>query len=137
MPRLPMLSGSRVHVVGAPDDAAVLRPPPPVETVADVGAAVRDALRFPLSGPPLNALATRGGRATILVELPSLPLPGAQHDPRQDAIAATVRELERIGVPVERQRILVASGLQRRPGRRELATIVSPEIGRASCRERV
>jgi len=126
MPRLPMLSGSRVHVVGAPEDAAVLRPPPPVEAVADVGAAVRDALRFPLSGPPINALAQRGGRATILVEVPSLPLPGAQHDPRQDAIAATVRELEQIGVPVERQRILVAAGLQRRPGRRELATIVSP-----------
>src|SRR5919201_4210239 len=127
MPRLPMLAGSRVHVVNAPADSIVLRPPPPGEAVADVGAAVRDALRFPLSGQPLGALVTRGGRATILVELPSLPLPGAQHDPRQDAIAATVRELQRLGVPVERQRILVASGLQRRPlARRDLGAIVSP-----------
>src|SRR5438477_7174343 len=121
MPRLPMLSGSRVQVVNAPADAVVLMRPRPVEAVADVGAAVRDALRFPLSGQPLDALVTRGGRATILVELPTLPLPGAQHDPRQDAIAATVRELERLGVPVARQRILVTAGLQRRPGRRELA----------------
>jgi hypothetical protein len=126
-----MLSGSRVQVVSAPADAIVLRPPPPVEAVADVGAAVRDALRFPLSGQPLGALVTRGGRATILVELPSLPLPGAQHDPRQDATAATVRELERLGVPLERQRIVVAAGLQRRPGRRELATIVPPHLALA------
>jgi hypothetical protein len=131
LPRLPLLAGSRVQIVNAPPDAVVLRPPPPVEAVADVGAAVRDALRFPLSGPPLSALATRGGRATILVELPSLPLPGAQHDPRQEAIAATARELEQVGVPVERQRILVAGGLQRRPGRRELATIVSPHFALA------
>jgi hypothetical protein len=124
-----MLSGSRVQVVGAPSDAVVLRPPPPAEAVADVGAAVRDALRFPLSGPPLDALATRGGTATIVVELPCLPIPGAQHDPRQDAIAATVRELQRLGVPVERQRILVAPGLQRRPlARRDLGAIVSPHF---------
>ena len=57
MPRLPMLSGSRVAVVNAPDDAVVLRPPPPLEAIADVAAAVRDALRFPLSGP-----AARGAR---------------------------------------------------------------------------
>jgi hypothetical protein len=131
MPRLPMLSGSFVQVVGAPPDAVVLRPPPPIEGMADVGAAVRDALRFPLSGPPLDALATRGGRATIVVEQPSLPLPGSQHDPRQDAIAATVRELERLGVAIERQRILVACGLQRRPRRRELGPIVSPHFALA------
>ena len=128
MPRLPLLSGSRVQVVNAPPDAVVLRPPAPFEAVADVGAAVRDALRFPLSGPPLGALVTRGGRTTIVVELPSLPLPGSQHDPREAALAATVGELARVGVPVERQRILVASGLQRRPGRRELGGIVSPHF---------
>src|SRR5690349_2979845 len=109
-----MLSGSRVVVVGAPDEALVLRPPPPAEPIADVAAAVRDALRFPLTGSPLESLATRGGRATIVVELPSLPLPGAAHDPRQRALAATVEELEHVGVAVERQTILVATGLQRR-----------------------
>ena len=56
--------------------AVVLRPPPPGEPVADVRAAVRDALRFPLAGDPLEALVTRGGRATIVVEPPALPLPG-------------------------------------------------------------
>ncbi|MFL5947550.1 MAG: hypothetical protein ACJ743_03730, partial [Gaiellaceae bacterium] len=85
MPRLPLLFGTSVAVVDAPDDAVVIRPPPPGEPIADVRAAVRDALRFPLAGEPLEALVRRGGRATIVVEPPALPLPSAMQDPRQDA----------------------------------------------------
>ena len=66
MPRVPMLAGSRLVVAQAPDDAVVLTPPPPRTPIADVGAAVRDALRFPLSGEPLEALVSRRGRATIV-----------------------------------------------------------------------
>ena len=57
--RVAMLSGSRVSVLTAPDDALLLRPPRPQEAIGDVGAAVRDALRFPLSGT-----AARGARDT-------------------------------------------------------------------------
>ena len=125
MTRLPLLSGSRVQIVAVPEGAVVLRPPPPPEqTIPEVGAAVRDALRFPLAGPPIASLVPRGGRVTILVEPPSLPLPGAPNDPRRAALAATVDELARIGVPMERQTILVAGGLQRRAGRRELELLV-------------
>jgi hypothetical protein len=131
--RLPLLSGSRVVVVDAPDDAVVLRPPPPGEPMADVAVALRDALRFPLAGESLAALAPRGGRATIVVEPPSLPLPGAQQDPRETALSAASVELARAGVPVERQTLLVASGLMRRPARRELERqgIVSPGFARS------
>jgi hypothetical protein len=131
--KLPLLSGSRVVVVDAADDAVVLRPPPPSEPLADVPAAVREALRFPLDGPPLSTLATRGGRATIVVEPPSLPLPAAQNDPRQAALAAASTELERAGVPVERQTLLVASGLMRRPDRLALESLgmVSPTFARS------
>jgi Lactate racemase N-terminal domain len=130
--RVPLLFGTRLTVVDAPDDAIVLRPPPPSDAVADVRAAVRDALRFPLAGNPLEALVTRGGRATIVVEPPALPLPGALHDPRQDALAAASAELERAGVPTERQTLLVATGLTRRPDRRDLEPlgIVSPGFAR-------
>ncbi len=133
MQRVPLLFGTRLTVVDAPDDAVVLRPPPPGEAAADVRAAVRDALRFPLAGAPLEALATRGGRATIVVEPPALPLPGALHDdPRQDALAAASLELERAGVPTGRQTLLVASGLTRRPDPRDLEPlgIVSPDFAR-------
>jgi hypothetical protein len=130
--RVPLLVGTRVAVVDVPDDAVVLRPPPPGDQVADVSAAVRDALRFPLAGDPLEALVTRGGRATIVVEPPSLPLPAALNDPRQDALAAASAELERVGVPTERQTLLVATGLMRRPQQRDLETLgaVSPTFAR-------
>jgi hypothetical protein len=124
--RIPLLSGSRVVLVPVADDDVVLRPPPPPEQVVDVRAAVRDALRFPLSGPTLAALAPRGGRATIVVEPYSLPLPGVPDDPRCDALAATVRELERCGIPDDRQTILVATGLGRRSGVRDLARLLLP-----------
>jgi hypothetical protein len=117
-------------VVDAPDDAVVPRPPPPVESIADVASAVTDALRFPLAGEPLEALAPRGGRATLVIEPPSLPLPGATDDPRRDALAATAAELTRAGVPLERQTLLVAGGLSRRAGQRELEMLVSPGFAR-------
>ncbi|MBA2359625.1 MAG: DUF2088 domain-containing protein [Actinobacteria bacterium] len=128
--RIPMMSGSRVVVVNAPEDAVVLRPPLPQE-IADVAAAVRDSLRFPLSGGPLEALATRGGTATLVVEPAALPLPGAPADPRQAALGATIGELERLGIPSRRQTILVAGGLSRRAGTRELESLLSPTSARA------
>ena len=126
-----MLSGSRVSVLTAPDDALLLRPPRPQEAIGDVGAAVRDSLRFPLSGPPLEALATRGGTATLVVEPPALPLPGAPVDPRQAALEATIGELERLGIPSQRQTLLVAGGLERRAGSRELEALLAPTAARA------
>ena len=128
--RVPIPSGSRLAVLNAPDDALILRPELPPQAAADVGAAVRDALRFPLSGPPLEALVVRGGRATLVVELPELPLPGAPADPRQAALEATIAELERLGMPSQRQTILVAGGLSRRAGQRELETLLSRAAAR-------
>jgi Lactate racemase N-terminal domain len=109
----------------------VLRAPPAPDQVVDVAGAVRDALRFPLSGPPLAGLVTRGGRATVLVEPAALPFPGAPQDARQTAIAVAIEELERCGVPDERQTILVAGGLGRRFGRQALERLLSPPRARA------
>lgn len=129
MRRVPLLYGSRLVVADAQEDAVPIAPsPPPDETIADVGAAVRDALRFPLAGDSLETLVPRGGRATILVEPPALPIPGSDRDPRQAALAAAADELERVGVPSERQTILVAAGLARRPGRRTIESLVTPEF---------
>src|SRR5439155_25474769 len=98
MPRVPLLSGSRLVIAAAPDDAIVLRPPPPAEAVADVAAAVRDALRFPLQGEPLEVLVSRRTRATIVVEPPALPIPASTPDQRQVAIAGGFQDLERLGM---------------------------------------
>ncbi len=127
MPRVPLLYGSRMLVASAEDDAVLLAPPPPPDRpIADVGAAVRDALRFPLAGPSLESLVRRGARVAILVESPALPIPAAARDPRQAAVVAAAEELERLGVPTDRQTILVASGLGRRPGRRLVESLVTP-----------
>ncbi len=130
MPRVPLLSGTRLVLATASDDAIVLRPPPPGRAVADVSAAVRDALRFPLAGDGLEALARRGTRATIVVESPALPIPGSPNDPRQLAISAVVAELERHGISTGYQTFLVASGLARRPSQRSLEAFVTPELAR-------
>lgn len=130
MVRLPLPYGSRLAVVDAGENAVVLAPPPPVDPIADVAAAVRDALRFPLAGQPLEALVPRGGRATVVVEPPALPIPGSPADPRRTAIAATMLELDRAGAPLEKQTLLVAGGLARRLGHRELELLVHPEFAR-------
>jgi len=128
--RVPLLSGTRLVLASAPDDAVVLRPPPPAEGVADVGAAVRDALRFPLDGEGIEALARRGARATIVVEPPVLPIPGSPNDPRQTAVSAVVDELERVGIASGFQTFLVAGGLARRTSQHDLETLVTPELAR-------
>lgn len=130
MARLPLPYDSRLAVVDAGEDAVVLAPPPPVDPIADVAAAVRDALRFPLAGQSLEALVPRGGRATVVVEPPALPIPGSPADPRRTAIAATMMELDRAGAPLAKQTLLVAGGLARRPGHRELELLVHPEFAR-------
>jgi hypothetical protein len=129
--RVPLLYGSRLVVAGADEDAIVVAPPPPPEEpIADVGAAIRDALRFPLVGEPLVSLVPPRGRATIVVEPHVLPIPISPRDPRQAALVAAADELERLGVPTARQTILVAGGLGRRPGRRTLESLVLPEFTR-------
>src|SRR5215510_4436503 len=128
--RVPLLAGSRVVIASLEDDVELLLPPRPVEGVGSVEAAVRDALGFPLAGPPLEELVPRGGRVTILLDAAALPLPRPDPDPRQAALTATVDELDRIGVKSSRVTILVAAGLARRQGRAEIEARVGAPLAR-------
>src|SRR5262249_19616643 len=128
--RLALLADSKLAIVNAREDAVVLAPPPPRDPVADVAAGVRDSLRFPLAGEPRDALVSRGARATVVVDLPAQPVPQTPIDPRPQALAAALEELERAGVPSEQTTILVAGGLARRAGRREIDQLVLPEVRR-------
>jgi hypothetical protein len=129
VPRVPLLSGNRLVVASAPDDARVLRPPPPGRAT-DVEAATREALRFPLDGEPLEALARGARRATIVVEPPAVPVSSVQGNQRALAIAAVSDALEQLGVPTGNQTLLVAGGLARRASRSEIAALVTPELRR-------
>jgi hypothetical protein len=128
--RVPLLAGAGVVLADLPDDAVVLRPPLPREVVADVAAAVREALRFPLQGPALQDLARGAGHATVVVELPALPIPGALNDPRQAAVEGACAELEAAGVPGEALTLLVAGGLSRRAGPGDMSYFARPEFRR-------
>ena len=128
MRRVPLLAGARIAVVDVADDGVVLRPPAPGRAIADVSAAVQEAMRFPLAGPPLGKLVAPGGTATIVVEPPHLPIPSSGFDPRQEAIAAAAEELETIGV--SRVTIVVATGLQQRLSPREIGTLFRPGFRR-------
>ena len=129
MPRIPLLSGSRLVVASAPADARLLRPPSPGRAT-DVEAATKEALRFPLDGEPLEALVARASRVTIVVEPPALPIGNVVADPRRLAIAAVSETLEELGVRTEHQTLLVAGGLARRVSRGEIAALVTPELRR-------
>ena len=128
MTRIPLLADSRVVVAEPGPDDVVLRPPWPRDHIQDVGAAVREALAYPLAGKPLEELARHGGTATVVIEQPSLPIPTAQFGPRHEMIAAVCDELERLGV--QRVTILVAGGLLRRTSPREIGLLVPPEFRR-------
>jgi hypothetical protein len=129
VPRIPLLSGTRLVVASVPPDGRVLRPPPPGRPT-DVEAATREALRFPLAGEPLEALAARASRVTIVVEPPALPIGSVLVDPRPQAVAAVSGALAELGVPTEHQTLLVAGGLARRASRAEIASLVTPELRR-------
>ncbi len=126
MARIAVLSGTRVSLLTVEDDVVLLAPPPPLDPLRDIAAAVGEALRYPLSGSSLDDLVTRGGRVAIVVEPRSLPLPGAANDPRQEAVAAVIDELERLGMEADKHTILIAGGLERRAGRRELEGVLRP-----------
>ena len=96
--RVPLHSGSRLPLVTLPDETVLLAAAPPLDPLADVPAAVAEALRYPLAGPSLADVATRGGRATVVLQTPTLPLPTVEEDPRRDALAAVLDALTEAGV---------------------------------------
>jgi Lactate racemase N-terminal domain len=128
--RVPLHSGSKLPLVTLPDDAQLLAVPPPLDPIADVVAAVTEAFRYPLAGEPLRDLVTRDGRATVVVQPSSLPLPPVEDDPRRDALATVLDELAEAGLERERVTVLVAGGLGRRLGRRELEGLLRPDRAR-------
>ena len=128
--RVPLHSGSRLPLVTLPDDTVLLAAPPPLEPLADVAAAVVEALRYPLAGPSLRDVVPPGGRATVVVQVPILPLPSVEEDPRRDALAAVLDELAQGGVRPDGTTLLVTAGLGRRPGRRELEGLLRPDRAR-------
>lgn len=128
MTRVPLLADARIVIGEAGPDDVILRPGQGPEPIRDVAEAVRESLAFPLEGPSLDELVTVGGTATVVIEQPTLPIPGVALGPRHEAIAVVAGELGRLGV--RHITILVAGGLYRRAQPREIGLLVPPNFRR-------
>ena len=73
-PRI-LFSGEDLLLEDLPIGTRVLYPKPPIEGLANPGAAIRYALNHPLDAEPLYAQLAPGMRVTIAVDDISLPLP--------------------------------------------------------------
>ena len=107
----------------------MLRPPRPRDHIEDVGAAVRDALAFPLAGRAARGArdARRHGddrdRAAVAADPGGTGRPAARDDRRGLPTSST-------GSASQRVTILVAGGLLRRTTPREIGLLVPPEFRR-------
>ena len=119
-------SGSRIVLVPRRDDDAAsgLRRRPSTLSTSRPRFGTRSAFRC--RGPRSKAWhrVVRGQRSWSSRR--PCRYPGAPQDARKSAIAATIEELERCGVPDERQTILVAGGLGRRFAQRDLERLLPP-----------
>ncbi len=98
-PRI-LFSGEDLLLEDLPIGTRVIYPKPPLEGLANPGAAIRYALNHPLEAEPLYAQLAPGMRVTIAVDDISLPLPpmatpGHPADDPRDRAGAARRERRR------------------------------------------
>ena len=90
--------------------------------LADPEGAVEDALREPISAPPLSDLAAGKGSACVVISDITRPVPN------RTILPPILRTLETSGIPREQITILVATGIHRPNEGEELASMVGEEI---------
>ena len=112
-----------------PDDTHVVSPglSLPLEPVADLAAAVREAVARPLDSPPLAEVARDAGRVTIAFDDPTVPCYAPVWP---TAIPIVLETLERAGVERERVTLLCANALHRRFTTDELAKLIGKDLAR-------
>ncbi|MFA0767838.1 MAG: hypothetical protein OXFUSZZB_001166 [Candidatus Fervidibacter sp.] len=96
-----------------PVGTRVIYPPPPLEPIADLDAAIEQALENPINADPLSAQLRRGMRVTIAFDDLSLPLPPMQQpDIRQRIIERILQKCAEKGV--DDIHLIAAIGLHRK-----------------------
>jgi len=122
-----MFSGEDLLVEDLPVGTRVIYPKPPLEGLANPGAAVRYALNHPLGTDPLYAQLYPGMRVTIAVDDISLPLPPmVTPDIRQTIVEILLELLDANGV--DDVHIIVANSLHRRMTGPEMKRMLGRKI---------
>ena len=125
-PRI-LFSGEDLLLEDLPIGTRVLYPKPPIEGLANPGAAIRYALNHPLDADPLYAQLAPGMRVTIAVDDISLPLPPmTTPDIRQTIIEILLELLDANGV--DDVHIVIANSLHRRLTAAEMKRMVGAKI---------
>src|SRR6266498_1137385 len=125
-PRI-LFSGEDLLLEDLPIGTRVLYPKPPIEGLANPGAAIRYALNHPLDAEPLYAQLSPGMRVTIAVDDISLPLPPmTTPDIRQTIIEILLELLDANGV--DDVHIVIANSLHRRLSAAEMKRMVGAKI---------
>ena len=125
-PRM-LFSGEDLLLEDLPIGTRVIYPKPPLEGLANPGAAIRYALNHPHGTEPLYAQLMPGMRVTIAVDDISMPLPAmVRPDVRQMILEIVVELLEANGV--DDIHIIVANSLHRRMTEGEMKRMVGDKI---------
>src|SRR6266540_309420 len=111
--RVGMPFGRQVLEVEVPDNATVLRPKP-VAPLTDEDAAVRQALRAPIAGPPLRDRVRAGQTVAIVISDVTRPVPNAV------LLSPMIDELHAAGILDDAIAIVNGTGLHRADTQAEL-----------------
>jgi hypothetical protein len=119
--RVPLAYGRHGTTVEVPEGAQVVVP---VDAPGfdDEGAAIADALRHPVAGPPLGARLQRARRVAVV--FPDLTRPM----PNRTVLPPLLAELARAGVSDDRITLLCATGTHRLATAAEMAELVGADI---------
>jgi lactate racemase len=119
--RVELAYGRHGTSVDVPDSAEVVVPleEPGLD---DEQAAITDALRRPLTGPPLADLVAQAGRVAVV--FPDLTRPM----PNRTVLPPLLAELARCGVPDDRIVLLCATGTHRQATVSEMAELIGADV---------
>jgi nickel-dependent lactate racemase len=119
--RLMLAYGTSGLAVEVPDHAVVVEPVEP-PALADQAAAIRQALRSPVSGPPLAELVGSGPRVAVVFPDLTRPMPNTT------VLPPVLNELEQAGAGPERVELLCATGTHRQATPAEMSDLVGADI---------
>jgi nickel-dependent lactate racemase len=115
--------GKGLREIAVPDDAAVAYPrqlPP----LADVGAAIRQAMAAPIGGPPLRQAAAGKPDAVVVINDVTRPAPS------REMLAAILDELRAAGIAEAAVTVVIATGNHRPNTPAEIAGMIGEDFAR-------